>query len=325
MRKPKENLVEIPAGLSRPLEEYLSDCARRGYSAASVYCYRKALSHFLEWLCENYNGLCKVSEISREMIAGYQMFLYSRSSRFGRRLSPESQYHLLGVVLWFFRWMLAQEKIVINPAATINLPKRAQRIPRNYLSLREMQKLLKAPDLSTHEGLRSRAILEVLYSTGIRNSELRAIKTDDVNLKEGLLTVRQGKGGKDRMAPLGKAAVYFLAQYLEKTRPKLIGEKKHSYVFINRYGSPFSSQTVNKIVQKAARAAGIKRTITPHCIRHTCATLMLRGHADIRHIQELLGHACLSSTQIYTRVEIGDLKKVHQRCHPREKEPLDSK
>jgi integrase/recombinase XerD len=159
----------------------------------------------------------------------------------------------------------------------------------------------------------------------VRNAELRAIKTDDCNLTDGLLTVRKGKGGKDRVAPLGRAAVYFLGQYLQKTRPKLLGEKRNAYVFLNRYGGPLSFQTVNQIVQKAARAAGIKRTITPHSIRHTCATLMLRGHADIRHIQELLGHACLSSTQIYTRVEIGDLKKVHQKCHPREREPLDSK
>jgi integrase/recombinase XerD len=189
-----------------------------------------------------------------------------------------------------------------------------------------MQKVLRAPDLSTHMGLRNRTILEVLYSTGMRSSELRNLKTEDINMSDGWITIRYGKGGKDRVVPIGKAAAHFLQLYLDKTRPVLARDKKHDICFVTQYGTaPLSYESLNQIVQKTARAAGIRRIITPHALRHTCATLMLRGRADIRHIQELLGHSSLSSTQIYTRVEIGDLKKVHTKCHPREKDPIESK
>jgi integrase/recombinase XerD len=316
---------ELSPEFAKARLEYLQDCGRRGYSRSTLRSYGDALKHFFAWLAQQYEGLQSLREISREIVTAYQMFLYQATSRFGKRLSQETQYHWMGSVLWFFRWLVANERILINPGAAIQLPRRAKRIPSNYLSLKEMQKLLRAPDLSTHTGLRNRAILEVLYSTGMRSAEIRAVKLEDVNLQDGWITIRQGKGGKDRVVPIGKAALHFVTSYLEKTRPKMLHDKKHSVIFVSQYGTPLGYVSLNQIVQKTARVAGIKRRITPHALRHTCATLMLRGKADIRHIQELLGHSSLSSTQIYTRVEIGDLKKVHQKCHPREREPLDSK
>ena len=311
--------------MQQEIKEYLADCRRRGYSAKTLYSYNQALKHFSDWMKENYPDVQSPAKMNREMIAAYQMHLYSRDSRFGKRLALETQYNWMGIVLWFLRWLVQNEKILINPGVSIQLPRRPRRIPRNYLSLREMQKLLRAPNLSTHFGLRNRTILEVLYCTGIRSAELRTVKIDALNLEDGWLTVRGGKGGKDRVVPLGKAAVHFLLLYLQKTRPIFVKDKKHNVLFVNQYGKPLGYESLNQIVQKSSIAAGIKRKITPHSIRHTCATLMLRGKADIRHIQELLGHSSLSSTQIYTRVEIGDLKKVHQKCHPREHEPIDKK
>jgi integrase/recombinase XerD len=307
------------------MQEYLSDCRRRGFTAYSLYSYEKALAKFFLWTAQQYAGIEHLSEINRQVIADYQMFLYRSSSRWEKPLSVATQHRWLGIVLWFFRWMAAAEKLLLNPAASIRLPRRAQRIPRNYLSLRETQKLLKAPDLDTHMGLRNRAILEVLYSTGLRNAELRKLKIEDINLQDGWLTVREGKGGKDRVVPLGKAALHFILFYMEKTRPALLKRKRSSILFLNQYGKPMSHDSLNTLVKKTARLAGITRTITPHSLRHTCATLMLRGKADIRHIQEMLGHSSLSSTQIYTRVEIGDLKKVHAKCHPREKQAIEEK
>ena len=304
------------------ITEYLNDCRTSGFSPWSIRSYSKALDNFTAWLRQEHPETKAINGITRQMIADYQMHLYSAESRFKKRLALQTQYGWMGIVLWFFRWLLVGEKILINPAASIQLPKRPQRIPRNYLSLKEMQKLLRVPDINTHIGLRNRTMLEVFYCTGIRAGELQRLKLEDLNLQDGWLTVRQGKGGKDRVVPLGKAAIHFLQLYIDKTRSRLIRNKKHDVLFISQYGGSLSHQTINHIVQRTARLAGIKRTITPHALRHTCATLMLRGHADIRHIQEMLGHSSLQSTQIYTRVEIRDLKKVHTRCHPREKEEI---
>lgn len=230
----------------------------------------------------------------------------------------------MGIVLWFLRWLLQQEKILVNPGASIQLPRRPKRIPRS-LSLKEMQKIMRAVDLSTHIGVRNRTMLEVLYSTGIRAGELQRIKLDDLNLADGWLTVRLGKGGKDRVVPLGKAAIHFLEIYIGESRPVLLSGNQHDFVFVTQYGTPIHYDSVRAVVQQTAKLAGIKRAVTPHALRHTCATLMHRGKADIRHIQQLLGHSRLSSTEIYTKVVINDLKKVHARCHPREREPLDQK
>jgi integrase/recombinase XerD len=311
--------------MEKEVKEYLADCKRRGYSARTVYSYDRALRHFCDWLRGEYPGLQAISEINKDILTSYQMFLYGKQSRFGKRLSQETQYHWMGIVLWFFRWLVSSERLLMNPAVSIQLPRRPARIPRNYLSVKEMQKLLRAPNLKTHIGLRNRTILEVLYSTGMRNSELRNLRLEDLNLQDGWITIRAGKGAKDRVVPIGKAALHFILCYLEKTRPKFARESKQPQLFLNQYGKPIGYETLNQIVQRSAKAAGIKRKITPHAIRHTCATAMLRGKADIRHIQELLGHSSLSSTQIYTRVEIGDLKKVHQKCHPREKESIDKR
>lgn len=307
------------------MDEYMAACAREGFASWSLRSYRRALNNFCSFIGQQYPAVQSAADLSREMIAGYQMHLYKAESRYRKRLSLSTQYSWMGIVLWWLRWLTANEKILINPGASIQLPKRAQRIPRNYLSLKEMQKLLRSPDLSTHIGLRNRTILEVLYSTGIRSAELRKMKVEDINMSDGWITIH-GKGAKDRVVPIGKAAAHFIQLYLDKTRPKLAKDKKHSICFVTQYGTaPLSYESLNQIVQKTARAAGVKRIITPHGLRHTCATLMLRGRADIRYIQELLGHSSLSSTQIYTRVEIGDLKKVHTKCHPREKDPIDNK
>jgi integrase/recombinase XerD len=305
--------------------EYLSHCRRAGFSRWTLRAYRRALDNFLAFVKEQYPEAHSVTDLSRQMIAAYQMHLYKTESRYGKRLSLSTQFSWMGVVLWWLRWMLAQQRILINPGASIQLPRRPKRIPRNYLSVKEMQKLLRAPDLETHIGLRDRAILEVLYSTGIRAGELCRLKLEDLNATDGWLTVREGKGGKDRVVPLGRAALHFVQLYLEKTRSTLLHEKNSPFVFANKHGRPLGYVGLNRLVSRNAKLAGIKRPVTPHSLRHTCATQMLRGRADIRHIQELLGHSSLSSTQIYTRVEIGDLKKVHAKCHPRERQPLDKK
>lgn len=197
-------------------QQYLATCKRSGFSPWSIRSYQKALDNFFAWLTEQYPGANEITAINREMIAEYQMHLYKTTSRFKKRLSLQTQYNWMGIVLWFFRWLLQNEKILINPAASIQLPRRPSRIPRNYLSLKEVQRLLRAPDINTHIGLRNRSMLEVFYSTGIRAGELQHLKVEDLNLPDGWLTVRAGKGAKDRVVPIGKAASHFLTLYLEK-------------------------------------------------------------------------------------------------------------
>jgi len=316
---------QLPPALLSAAKEYLRDCKLRNFKPPTISHHSGRLQRFFTWLSEHYPGICTPAEITREALTDYQMELYKAISAKGGRLSVDAQHRGMGVVLAWLCWMLEQEKILVNPGATIQLPHEPARLPRNYLSIREMRKLLSVPDLKTHLGVRNRAALEVFYSTGIRAGELQNLKLDHLNLEEGWLTVVYGKGGKDRVVPLGKAAVHFLTEYIEKTRPKLLSGKDHPNVFVGRYGAPVSHDAVNRLVWSAAKEAGIKRRITPHVLRHTCATLLLRGKADIRYIQELLGHKSLSSTQVYTRVEISDLKKVHAKCHPREQEPLDSR
>ncbi len=312
----------MTTSIEKAIGEYLSDCKRRGFSEYTLTCYTNELKKFFGWLAGRYAGIKEIGEVPREAVEEYQMHLYKRKGRLGGRLSVSTQYYWIGIICWFFRWLVGREIILTNPAASVHLPRRAVRLPGNYLSLREMQKLLSASDLCSYIGVRNRAALEVFYTAGIRAAELGAIRIKDVYLERGTLKVF-GKGEKERIVPLGQAAVYYVREYLEKSRPHLVKKKDHDVLFVTGRGDPISYDAINMLVSRTAKAAGIKRRITPHCIRHTCATLMLRGKADIRHIQELLGHSCLSSTQIYTKVEISDLKKVHAKCHPREKEPIE--
>lgn len=307
------------------VNDYIADCQAAALSPWTIFAYVERLRFFFLWFMQVNPDATHLTDISRQILSDYQMHLWKAESKKGGKLSLSTHRSMLHAVIRFTSWMQKKEMILIDPGATIEVPKKDRRLPRNYLTQKEMNKLLRACDLTTHLGLRNRAILETLYSTGIRNSELRNLKLEDLNWNQGYLTVVGGKGAKDRVVPLGKAALHFIALYLEKTRPVFTGSKQVDFLFVTRHGEKIHLEGINDIVQNAAKKARIKRRISAHALRHTCATLMLRGRADIRHIQELLGHRSLASTQIYTRVEIADLKRVHQQCHPREKEPLDKK
>jgi integrase/recombinase XerD len=192
-----------------------------------------------------------------------------------------------------------------------------RRLPHANLTPREAIQLLEAVETDSPLGLRDRAMLELLYSTGIRNAELRALTVADIG--ERTLAIRAGKGNKDRVVPLGKTAASVLSDYMQQARPKLACHDGVYNIFLTKNGLPLDCFAVINAVRRAAHAAGIKKHIHPHSIRHACATHMLKGGADIRHIQKLLGHATLQTTQIYTQVEIGDLKAVHRLYHPRER------
>ena len=209
----------------------------------------------------------------------------------------------------------------MDPSAEIRLPRPGRRLPRNVLTVGEARKLLDQPNVDKPLGLRDKAILELLYSTGVRNGELRRLTVRDVDVERQEVRVINGKGRKDRVVPLGSLAAVYVTRYIEDARPGFVAKRGEpvDFLFTRRTGRPLLPQDVEKTVIKYARAAGLKKSVTPHGLRHTCATHMLKGRAGIRHIQEQMGHKSLATTQIYTHVEIADLKREHHRCHPRER------
>jgi integrase/recombinase XerD len=232
-----------------------------------------------------------------------------------RGLAPASIARKLIAVKMFFRY-LAQERLVDEDVSTLlESPRAAKPLP-DALSEEEVEALLAAPDVSTPLGARDRAILEMLYATGARATEVAEMNAGDVNFEYGFVLVR-GKGGKERIVPVGRAALTALGEYMSGVRNSLLRGKKSDRLFVSRTGRPLDRQSMFNIVRKRALEAGIIISISPHMLRHSFATHMLAGGADLRVVQEMLGHSDISTTQIYTHIEKDRLKAVHSRFHPR--------
>ena len=190
------------------------------------------------------------------------------------------------------------------------------------LSIPEMRQLLNGPDIRTNTGFRNRIVLEILYDTGIRRAEMAAITTADLDLDGGYIHIRSGKGDKDRVVPLCQPGLQpGIRSYLLSVRPAFVQGKDTGYLILNRWGDRMNANGIWAVVKRCAEQAGIRKNISTHTFRHTCATHMMKNGAPVRHVQELLGHESLESTQIYTHVTINDLKEIHARCHPGESMP----
>lgn len=259
------------------------------------------------------------ASVTRETIDAYQVHLYEEINFKGRPNSAASQNNALKVVKSFFAFLHEKGYIPGDPAKDASYARVPKRLPRSILTKTEVKKILHAPDTTTLLGYRDRTILEVLYSTAIRKEEINSLLVDDVDYAQGFLRVNEGKGKKDRVVPLGKIACRYLESYIQAVRPALLKTPSRC-LFLSLKGNRLSKNVIWKMVKGYAKKARITKTISPHTFRHTCATLMLRNKANIRHVQEMLGHTSLTSTQIYTSVSIVDLKEVHSKCHPREKD-----
>ena len=226
----------------------------------------------------------------------------------------------------FFEFLEAKNIIFINPMERIREPQKEKRLPRNVLTVPEVQKILDQPNLGTLTGIRDRTVLEVLYSTGIRLNELVGLTVYDADLQGGMLRINQGKGRKDRVVPLGKHAVRSLREYIAKVRPKCT--KKNQQIrnlLVDRYGKGLSKEVVSIMIRTYARQAGLDKQVSAHIFRHTFATELVKNGADIVAVQKMLGHANLSTTQIYIRALQLDLKKAHRASHPREKDKVQQR
>jgi integrase/recombinase XerD len=275
------------------------------------------LEKFLDYL--KAQGITHVDGITREVVSAYQVELYERLNHKGRPSSIAYQNSMLSAVKLFLQFLKEHDYIVADPARDIPYAKEPKRLPRGVLSATEARKILHSPDKKSVIGYRDRTILEVLYSSGIRKDEINKLTLNDVDYTDGFLRVN-GKGGKDRVVPLGRIACRYLENYIKSVRPELIKDPYNNHLFLSLRGNGLSKNVVWELIKKYAKKAKIKKNVHPHTFRHSCATAMLRNKADIRVIQELLGHSSLDSTQIYTHISITDLKEVHKRCHPREKD-----
>jgi integrase/recombinase XerD len=321
------------------LVRFVEAMAAWNWSRRTIPGYEQNVRFFLEWL-EQETDVTSLAQVSAETLGSYQMAVLAVEKPSGGHLAVGTQHTRLTVLKSFFRFLAREGKLLVNPAAGLQLPKKRRHLPQSHLTPKEAIRLVESIDTKTPVGLRDRAIVEVLYATGIRNAELRALALSDFDPAEGTLTVRGGKGGKDRVVPLGPVASAILSDYIAQARPKLMKGNAWTWrsreiharprkkpprgvtnLFVSQWGFPLHPPAVIDLVRHAAKRAGITKSIAPHRLRHACATHMLKGGADIRHIQKLLGHASLQSTQIYTHVEIGDLKAVHRRFHPRERGP----
>jgi integrase/recombinase XerD len=284
----------------------------KGLSPATAKMREIALASFIRWAHER--GLRHPTEVTRPVLQHYQRHLYLARKANGEPLAYTSQATRLNPVIAFFKWLTREGHILSNPAADLDVPKPVRQLPKHLLSVQQVEAVINATPIHTLQGVRDRAMLEVLYSSGIRRSELIRLKLLHVDTERGTLMVRSGKGRKDRLVPLGSRACAWVRRYVREVRPELLGTDLET-MFLTDYGEIFEKNRLSDLVKSYMLQAGIAHG-NCHAFRHAMATHMLEGGADIRHIQIILGHTQLSTTEIYTHVAIDKLKAVHALTHP---------
>jgi integrase/recombinase XerC len=286
--------------------------AERNVSAYTVRNYKADLLDFFYFLKKK---KADSLEIDRKVLRDYLTNLTKQG------IVKASIARKLSAIRSFYRYLVREKIISTSPIEMVSSPKLDKRLP-SFLTLEEVERLLNAPDLSTPQGQRDRALLELLYASGLRVSELVNLDLNQIDLDTNEIRV-WGKGSKERMVLMGEPAAEALRNYLKQGRPKLLSQKRINALFLNRYGQRLPERRVQKMLEDYAKKAGIGKRVHPHILRHTFATHLLDGGADLRVVQELLGHARLSSTQIYTHVTKGQARKVYLSAHPLAKEKDD--
>ena len=299
----------------RPYQRAFLDWTRASGLAEQTALIRKmALDFFIRW-CDG-RDIDDVTRITTNVLEEYQGYLFQYRKLNGRPLAMSTQVTRLNPLKAFFKWLARTRQIVSNPALDLIIPRVPRRLPGRVLTITEVDRILSQPDLGTLGGVRDRAILEVLYSTGIRRMELVKIELRDIIPEENSLFVRGAKGGRDRVVPLGRRTCEWIERYLRDVRAWLAKGVTDNSLFLTDYGEPFSKNRLGDLVKRYLWKARVPVPGACHTFRHACATHMLENGADIRFIQQLLGHEKLDTTAIYTEVSIKQLQEVHARCHP---------
>ena len=294
--------------LENALDEYLSHLRiERGASPRTAEAYRRDLEDYLAFL--DGEGVEGFGDIDREKVAAFERSLMEQNlavTTVRRRISAVRGYH---------RFLVREGLTDANPADAVDIPKAADRLP-DVLSIEEVGKMLDAFVGERPSDLRDRALLEVLYGCGLRASEAVGLDMEAVNFDDGFLRVF-GKGSKERIVPLSRRGAEAMARYLEKARPELLGDRQSDYFFVSNRGNQMKPDGIRKMFKRALAAAGLDESLSPHALRHSFATDLLEGGADLRSVQDMLGHASLTTTQIYTHVTPERLKEIHGLAHPR--------
>jgi len=318
----KPEIPEIPwpgepgdrASFEALMAEHVEWMRARSFSECTVVNRVRHVKTFALWCAER--NVLRPVEVTLPMLERYQRALLHRPTRSAKPLSVRSQHYCLTDLRLFFRWLARGHHLPANPASELDLPKLPLRLPRSVLSVEEAEKVIGQPDVRDPMGLRDRAIMEVFYSTGMRRAELVGLKVYDIDWTRGTVMIRHGKGGKDRVVPIGERAMAWLWKYLEEARPTLAMEPDDGTVFLTVESTPFHRDHMSRLMRDYVTSSGVEKEGACHLFRHSAATSMLENGADIRFIQEMLGHACLETTQIYTRVSIKKLKEIHTATHP---------
>ena len=295
------------------MTEHLEWLEARRYAQTTVDARRRHLRRFTAWLEDR--GITRPGQVTLPVLERYRLHLHQRRKRDGTPLGWGTQTQILLAVRGLFKWLTLTRRTACNPATELELPRRAHRLPRDVLTADEAEQILAVPDTARSIGIRDRAILELLYSTGVRRAECTALQLTDLELGRGVLLVREGKGARDRFVPVGDRAADWLGRWLD-VRPRYALTPDDGWLFITQRGRRFTPKRLGGLVSRYVEAAEVGKTGGCHLFRHTMATLMLEAGADVRYIQELLGHAELSTTALYTRVSIARLQEVHRRTHP---------
>lgn len=308
-----------PTSLLRLGQQYFDWLLATGYAPKTIEDRQYHLRSFILW-CEA-RAITVAPQVDKSVLKRYQAHL-SRDTTLKTQRPGCVKYQALqlNTLVMFFRYLSEHEQIGGNPAGDLPMPKMPQRIVRHLLSYAVVKTVFARADGSSPVKIRDRAVLETLYTTGIRRGELQHLKLRDIDLERGTLLVRHGKGDKDRMVPLGDTAITWIERYLQEVRPH-VSQETTATLFLNKDGQPLSRWAIAAIVSKYMRAAGLGDSGACHIFRHSMATAMLENGADLRHIQAILGHDRLATTQIYTKVSVRKLKEVHTKTHPAKMKP----
>ena len=284
---------------------YLS--VERGLAKNTIVSYKRDLEIYVDFLAKH--SITALAKTTKEDIVNFMLYQKDKG------IAANSIARRLAAIKMFYRFLVRERILQKEPSSLIDSPKLWKKIPET-LSFKEVESLLAQPNLKDLQGIRDRAILEVFYATGMRVSEVVNLRMDAVNMEVGFLRC-VGKGNKERVIPLGGKAIQSLKKYTESIRPRFLKKKSSEFLFLNRSGAQLSRQSLWKIIKRYARLAGIRKPIRPHILRHSFATHLLERGADLRSVQEMLGHANISTTQIYTHVTRDRLKTIHTTFHPR--------
>jgi len=306
------------------LKNYAMHLKLINFAEISVLRYTRSAAEFLAWLYEE-KRIRDVKDISIMVARDYERVLLSRMKMKDKQLlSAQTRAILMDMIKHFLYYLQRKEILSQNYGIYMDRPRVTRIKICDTLSEKEMQKMADLPIGVRYKKdpllePRDRAIIELMYSTGMRNSELRSLTIKDLNFAENQVIIREGKGGKDRVLPIGQKAINAVEDYLINARPQILSSKEPSdYLFLSRRGKKIGLTGLCKIIKVSAERAGVQKNVYPHMLRHSFATHMLNNECDLRYIQQFLGHERLDTTEIYTHVSIEKLKQVHQKTHPRE-------